>query len=126
MDEQSWPFLLDLASDPNTLLVVSLKSGKLEKLHPTAAEALQTRAKVLDLVGLSQSEIVELACQLLDTDSIPADLERILVEKTHGIPLWCEELVSSMVESGLLQVTEEGLKETTPAVSTDSVRIFYN
>ena len=122
VDEQSWPFLLDLASDPNTLLVVSLKSGKLKRLHSTAAEALQTHAKLLDLVGLSQSEIVELACQLLDTDSIPADLERILVEKTHGIPLWCEELVSSMVESGLLQVTEEGLNKTTPAVSTDNTK----
>ena len=122
MDEQSWPFLLDLASDPNTLLVVSLKSSKLKRLHAAAVEALQTRAKVLDLVGLSQSETVELACQILDTDNIPGNLEKILVEKTHGIPLWCEELVSSMVESGLLQVTEEEQKETTSTGSSDNIK----
>ena len=75
-----------------------------------AKEALQTSTKLLDLEGLSQSETVELACQLLDTDNISADLEKILVDKTHGIPLWCEELVSSMIESELLQ------KETESAV----------
>ena len=125
VDEQSWPFLLDLASDPNTLLVVSLRLGKLKGPHMAAAKALQTSTKSLDLEGLSQSETVELACQLLDTDTIPADLEKILVEKTHGIPLWCEELVSSMVENGLLQVTvdkeQEDQKEAMSAEEEDEM-----
>ena len=91
-----------------------------------AKKALQTSTKLLDLEGLSQSETVELACQLLDTDNISADLEKILVDKTHGIPLWCEELVSSMVESGLLQMTEEDQMQTPSAVSADSVRQSRN
>ena len=106
VDEQSWPFLLDLASDRNTLLVVSLRLGKLKGPHMAAAKALQMPTTIsLDLEGLSQKETAELACQLLSTDAIPPDLEKILVEKTNGIPLWCEELISSMIENGLLQVT---------------------
>ena len=37
---------------------------------------------------------------------IPPELGKILSDKTHGIPLWCEELVENMVQNGLLQVSQ--------------------
>ena len=77
-----------------------------------AVKAFQTSTELLDLKGLSQSKTVELACQLLNTDNISADLKKILDDRTHGIPLWCEELVSSMVKYGLLLMTEEDQKLT--------------
>ena len=77
-----------------------------------AVKAFQTSTGLLNLEGLSQSKTVDLACQLLNTDNISTDLKKILDDRTHSIPLWYEELVSSMIKNGLLLMTEEDQKLT--------------
>ena len=110
MDEDSWPFIVDLAQDSNTLVVVGLRYGKLKK--KTGSKGLEVMehplTKAIDLEGLSKEETIALACQLLDAEEIPQELSKILFDKTHGIPLWCEELVTSMIERGLLKVSDIG------------------
>ena len=108
MDEDSWPFIFDLARDNNTLVIITLRFGKMRKKpHSKGLEVMDhPMTKQMDLEGLSKEETIAFACQMLDANEIPDNLSQILHDKTHGIPLWCEELVSSMIERGLLSVSE--------------------
>ena len=57
---------------------------------------------ILQLKALKPEQMVELACVLLGVDELPKPVEEIIQEKSHGIPLFCEELVESMLERNVL------------------------
>ena len=59
-------------------------------------------SKVLQLKPLNPEEMVELACILLGVDELPESVADIIREKSHGIPLFGEELVESMLERNVL------------------------
>lgn len=70
--------------------------------------------KVLNLQGLTAKNMVQLACQKLDVDSIPEEIEEIIHKRSHGVPLWCEELVEIMLDLDYLDLVNRTavLKDT--------------
>ena len=42
--------------------------------------------------------MIELACRILTVDEVPELLQQIIRERSHGVPLWREELVETMLE----------------------------
>ena len=52
-------------------------------------------------------DMITIACRLLKVDSIPDMLQQIIRKRSHGVPLWCEELVETMLELNYLEVVEK-------------------
>ena len=55
------------------------------------------------LSPLDDSEMVQLACVVLDVCRLPRELEQ-LTARCNGVPLFCKELVSSMLRHGQLNI----------------------
>lgn len=107
IDQYSWSFFLDLAKEDKAIVLLSMMPlvfSKDQKSCPKAMEKLMQLpgSKVLHLKPLKPEKMVELACTLLGVDELPGPIEDIIREKTHGIPLFAEELVESMLERNVL------------------------
>ena len=109
IDADSWSFLLDLALDPNAILVVATRPlDAIKDKHPAMMEILDhPHTKLLPLEGLDPDDMIKLACSLLEVDSLPEVMQQIIRNKSHGVPLWCEELVETMLELEYLKVVEQ-------------------
>lgn len=49
----------------------------------------------------------DLACQFMDVMFIPQELDKILQEKSHGVPSWCEQLIKDMLVSKIVDIAPE-------------------
>ena len=109
IDSDSWSFLLDLALDPNAILVLTTRPlDSIKDKHPAMMEILNhPHTKLLPLEGLDPNDMITLACNLLEVDSLPDVMQKIIRDKSHGVPLWCEELVETMLELEYLKVVEQ-------------------
>ena len=108
MDPDSWSFLLDLALDPNAVLVLTTRPLKQGQKHPAMLDILNhPNTKMITLKGLSPEDMIKLACQILLVDSLPPPMQNIIRKRSHGVPLWCEELVETMIQLEYLEVIEE-------------------
>lgn len=106
VDPDSWCFLLDLALDPNAILVMATRHVEKSKQNAAMLEILDhPHTKILNLEGLSPDDMLTLACRMLNVDSLPDPLQQIIRQRSHGVPLWCEELVETMIELEYLKVT---------------------
>jgi hypothetical protein len=75
-------------------------------------------ARVL-LEPLSPVQITVMAQDILGVETIPAEIEQLIVSKTDGNPLFIEELTRSLLESGALVQTPTGYVLTRPLQSLD-------
>ena len=109
IDADSWEFLLDLALDPNAIFILTTRPlDRQKEKHPTMIEILNhPHTKMVELEGLNPDDMIKLACQMLKVDSLPDALQQIIRKRSHGVPLWCEELVETMLELEYLQVVEQ-------------------
>ena len=57
----------------------------------------------ITLQPLASTEVQELAANLLDIELLPEAVQKIILEKAEGNPLFVEELVSILVEKGILE-----------------------
>ena len=109
IDSDSWSFLLDLALDPNAILVLATRPlDSIKDEHPAMMEILNhPHTKLLPLEGLDPNDMITLACSLLEVDLLPDVMQQIIRDKSHGVPLWCEELIETMLELEYLTVVEQ-------------------
>lgn len=109
IDLDSWLFLLDLMREPNAILILTTRPlERITKKPPALIEILNhPHTKVITLQGMGSNEVVELVCQQLGVNTIPDQLKEIVMKRSHGVPLWCEELVETMVELDYLQVVND-------------------
>jgi class 3 adenylate cyclase/tetratricopeptide (TPR) repeat protein len=57
----------------------------------------------IQLQDLSTAETQEMVASILQTDVIPEDLRRFIQEKVGTNPFYVEEMINSLIESGILQ-----------------------
>lgn len=57
----------------------------------------------IQLQELSPGEIQEMLASLLQTTAVPEDLQRFVQEKVGTNPFYLEEMINSLIESGMLQ-----------------------
>ncbi len=107
IDSDSWAFLLDLALEPNAILVITTRPLNVIDV-PAMSKLLNHRqTKILTLRGLNQVEMERLACKFLNVDGIPSEMKQIISKRSHGIPLWCIELIETMLELQYIELTTE-------------------
>ncbi|XP_044006022.1 adenylate cyclase type 10-like [Aphidius gifuensis] len=84
------------------------------------------KSKLIELVGLDKWFHAGLICQILNVTAIPAELEKVIQEKSMGNPGWIESYLISLIQIGgivLKQVMKNKLKEmglVVPTIITDT------
>jgi DNA-binding NtrC family response regulator/tetratricopeptide (TPR) repeat protein len=74
-----------------------------------AAFAGWSRHTALALSSLSGEESLRIARSLLETDELPPELQRLVLDKAEGNPFFIEELVRSLQELGAVDRARAGL-----------------
>ncbi|XP_067173300.1 LOW QUALITY PROTEIN: adenylate cyclase type 10-like [Apteryx mantelli] len=96
IDSLSWSLLWSVLRDVSIFMVMGFAAGhcRRQRLCKAAADIpkLQKTTSV-HLGGLKASAVVQKACQALGVASIPQDLETFLMQRSYGIPYYCEELL---------------------------------
>ncbi|XP_076237951.1 adenylate cyclase type 10 [Calliopsis andreniformis] len=72
---------------------------------------LLTRAKVIELAGIDRWYHAGLACQILNVNGLPAELEKLIQERSFGNPGWIESYLISLLQAGGLQIINISKKE---------------
>ena len=82
----------------------------------------------LNLNRLSNRECLVMASYLLDTEEIDKDLEKLILEKTEGVPFFIEEFIKSLKELKIIEIRDNryrvtrDIRETTvPATVQDVI-----
>lgn|GEM_PF-336829 len=66
----------------------------------------------LSLTRLAHRETVQLIRRVAGAKPLPKEVERQILAKTDGVPLFVEELTRTVLESGMLEETSEGWELT--------------
>lgn len=98
-------FLLGLTECAPVLfccLTRSEENGQHQQLCQTAARAYPSCYHELRLEPLSQDESCDLVARLLRLPDLPADLERAVLDRGGGNPLFIIETLSDLIDQGLI------------------------
>ncbi|XP_075594672.1 adenylate cyclase type 10 [Balearica regulorum gibbericeps] len=96
IDPASWSIMSPVLQNVSFFMVTSLAPGYARtESFCKAAAANTTSQKItyLHLDELKPSAVVQKVCQDLGVVSIPRDLARFLLQRSSGIPYYCEELL---------------------------------
>jgi len=109
---EALPYLVRRLSSTPTLVLGTLRPGEIDRGHP-ASKVLsafegEDRYSRLDLKPLDAHGTRELAEALIGGPALDASIVEQLWEATEGNPLFCRELVRSLLESGALRRDDLG------------------
>ncbi|XP_062408009.1 adenylate cyclase type 10-like [Sardina pilchardus] len=105
VDSPSWGFLQEVCEAAHVLLFLSVLPES--ECNPELLHLLRAPRTVYHkLTGLEPSVIAQLACQILGVVRIPTEVELFLVERSHGVPYYCEELLKSLYLSDMVYISE--------------------
>uniref|UniRef100_A0A452IIZ4 Guanylate cyclase domain-containing protein n=1 Tax=Gopherus agassizii TaxID=38772 RepID=A0A452IIZ4_9SAUR len=105
IDLASWEFLDNLLSRIPVFMVMSLSPPSRQARLPcvSAANIINSaKTTYVQLRELKPSVILQKACQDLGVVSIPRELETFLIQRSHGIPFYCEELLRNLHLNNML------------------------
>jgi class 3 adenylate cyclase/tetratricopeptide (TPR) repeat protein len=106
LDSNSWALLLEvLRSLPNLLVVVTTRpTSDAPRDHQRLLARDSTH--VVRLTNLSSNDTRGLVAQRLGVSELPLPLARYVEDRVAGHPFFCEELVQTMREAGVVDVDE--------------------
>ncbi|XP_066844000.1 adenylate cyclase type 10 isoform X2 [Anser cygnoides] len=96
IDPASWIIMWPVLQSVTLFMVMSLAPGheRTESFFKAAADStMSQRISCLHLEELKPAAVVQKACRDLGVVSIPRDLARFLIQRSSGIPYYCEELL---------------------------------
>ena len=111
IDDLQWaePLMFDLIEHladwvrNATVLVIGLARPELRDIRQTLTEAGGLVTDAISLGGLDATATAELAARIVGADSLPADLASRLPESTQGNPLFVRELMTMLVDDGVIE-----------------------
>ena len=77
-------------------------------LQITAPWVGRPKVEALALNRLSRSASTALVSRVGGSGGLPSEVVEEILERTDGVPLFIEELTSTLIESGVLRETDEG------------------
>jgi len=104
LDSNSWALLLEIVrSVPRVVVAVTVRpmTNPPEQLRRLRS---MRSTKVVVLNGLSSEEIQTLVEHRLGLDELPPELTTFVDDRVAGHPFFCEELVQTMREGGIVRV----------------------
>ncbi|XP_018049383.1 PREDICTED: adenylate cyclase type 10-like [Atta colombica] len=85
----------------NTVFFI-LSFGRMFNSNYEIYSNISEKAQIIELGCIDKWYHAALACQFLDVDGIPPELERLIQEKSFGNPGWIESYLLSLTQSGNL------------------------
>ncbi|XP_022816749.1 adenylate cyclase type 10-like [Spodoptera litura] len=103
IDNESWRLILMLLEIKILFFVFSI--ADVETMSDFAKNCFENNMikKVL-LAGIDRTYHAALACQLLDVQAIPADLEKVIESASGGSPGWIQNFLIALVQRGALTI----------------------
>jgi class 3 adenylate cyclase/tetratricopeptide (TPR) repeat protein len=95
--EESLQFTMDSVPTSRLLVVLTYRPGY---AHPFGDRSYHTR---IALGALSDQDSAGMAQAMLETESLPVELQRLIVQKAEGNPFFVEEVVKSLQEVGAIR-----------------------
>ncbi|CAB3231781.1 unnamed protein product [Arctia plantaginis] len=103
IDDDSWRILIILLDTKMIFIIMAISN--VESISTIAQTCLTNHMVVnIPLRGISRSYLAALACQLLDVQAIPADLEKVMESASGGLPGWIQNFVISLVQREELSI----------------------
>ncbi|XP_060805393.1 adenylate cyclase type 10 isoform X1 [Amyelois transitella] len=103
IDDESWRLLLLILETKTAFVVMTLSEEG--KLSGVGQATLKNHMIVnFHLGGIDRWYHAALACQLLDVQAIPPDLEKVIECASGGIPGWIQNFLISLVQRGVLSI----------------------
>ncbi|KYO24355.1 adenylate cyclase type 10 isoform D [Alligator mississippiensis] len=99
IDSASWEYLENLLSKVPIFMIMALSPFhyRARQPCPSAVNIIKSpQTTYVQLRELKPSVILQKACQDLGVVSIPRELETFLIQRSHGIPYYCEELLRNL------------------------------
>jgi class 3 adenylate cyclase/tetratricopeptide (TPR) repeat protein len=81
--------------------------------------AMANSYREIRLQDLSPTESQSMVESLLNTDTIPADLQQFVQDKVEGNPFYLEEVINSLIETGALIQDNGDWRITRPIIESD-------
>jgi tetratricopeptide (TPR) repeat protein len=104
LDSNSWALLLEvLQSVPNLLAVVTTRPTSDSTRDHQRLLAMES-TQVVQLSNLSSRDTRGLVAQRLGVSELPVPLAKFVEDRVSGHPFFCEELVHTMREAGIVDV----------------------
>jgi class 3 adenylate cyclase/tetratricopeptide (TPR) repeat protein len=104
LDSNSWALLLEVLQSVPTLLVVVTTRPTSEPTRDHQRLLARDSTHVVRLTNLSSLDTRGLVAQRLGVSELPLPLARFVEDRVAGHPFFCEELVQTMREAGILDV----------------------
>jgi DNA-binding CsgD family transcriptional regulator len=111
-------YLADHLGDQRTLLLATVRSGEASRAERLAGLLGDRRAAVvvpLRRLGADATDRMLAAC--LGSADVPAGIRRFVQDRADGVPLFVEEVLVGLAESGALVRTGDGWRVTAPLTS---------
>ncbi|XP_047997302.1 adenylate cyclase type 10-like [Leguminivora glycinivorella] len=103
IDDESWRLLLVLLDTKKLFLIMTLPGE--ERISEAANQFMSSKKLLkLPLTGLDYWYHSVIACQFLDVQAIPTDLEKLIQSASNGISGWIQDFIISLVQQGDLTV----------------------
>ena len=121
-DTATWALTEAAVAHHPDALVVCVTRGVTAPPDP-AELRLRRDAEVLGLHSLTADQTVALACDRLDVPSIPSDLAELIHDRTEGHPLFTEELIRSLTDSGVIAIAGAARELTLDREAIDALAL---
>ncbi|XP_076268027.1 adenylate cyclase type 10-like [Rhynchophorus ferrugineus] len=103
IDDESW-ILISILTKLNLVFIISTM-GLRSMISPVAMEVLKmSKIKIIQMKPIDKWYHCGLACQMLDVEAIPADLEKVIQERSNGNPGWIESFLITLLQSNGLYI----------------------
>lgn len=106
LDSPSWTMLADIIEQvPELRVVIATRPSDGDR--PAALDAVLSRPSTTHLVltPLGNDHVESLLCRRLGVDGVPTELTAFVGTRAVGNPFFCVELVQTMRESGVIEVS---------------------
>lgn len=121
IDSSSWQLVLEVARRlPKVLLVLSTRPFSDPEPAPMAELRSLPHTRVLPLSTLTDAETIALVCSKLGVASLPSTVQEVICSRAGGLPLYAEELATSLLDSGVIKV-EKGCCLLRPGVDPSTL-----
>ena len=109
-----------IADMPGSVLFICIYRPLISLFTNLEIQSLDVSIKELRLKELSPSETQIMVGSLLQSDAVPRELKRFVHEGVEGNPFYVEEVINSLIDSGVLSRTNSGW-EITRAISESDI-----
>ncbi|KAJ2948305.1 hypothetical protein O0L34_g7542 [Tuta absoluta] len=123
IDDESWRVLLLVLETKSIFMIIIVNDN--DQLSDIARTSMENNIFVkMHLRGIDRWYHAALACQLIDVQAIPADLEKVLESASGGLPGWIQNFVISLMQRGELTVVTVPRSEAVEAGAVLPLRSF--